>query len=82
MQGFLFSKPLPPVQMAGLLRPTPEIASPPLQPSSGGSFGRPTGPRKSADIRNPKPRPKPDKDARSGVETRAASATTSGRPAT
>jgi diguanylate cyclase (GGDEF)-like protein len=82
MQGFLFSKPLPPAQMAGLLRPTPEIASPPLQPSSGGSFGRHAGPRKSADIRNPKPRPKPDQDARSGVETRAANAKTSGRPAT
>jgi diguanylate cyclase (GGDEF)-like protein len=81
MQGFLFSKPLPPAQMADLLRPTPEIASPPLQSSSGGSFGQYAGPGKSADSRNPKPRPKPDPDASSGAENRAATATSSGRPA-
>jgi diguanylate cyclase (GGDEF)-like protein len=34
MQGFLFSKPLPPKQLADLLRPTPLlIISPPLQPA-------------------------------------------------
>jgi len=35
MQGFLFSKPLPPRQLAELLRPRPLLASPPLQPESG-----------------------------------------------
>jgi len=35
MQGFLFSKPLPPTQMADLLRVAPLHASPPLQPDSG-----------------------------------------------
>jgi EAL domain-containing protein (putative c-di-GMP-specific phosphodiesterase class I) len=33
MQGFLFSKPLPPEQLADLLRPTPLLISPPLQPA-------------------------------------------------
>ena len=32
MQGFLFSKPVPPRQMAELLRATPALKSPPLQP--------------------------------------------------
>jgi diguanylate cyclase (GGDEF)-like protein len=32
MQGFLFSRPLPPLQMATLLGPVPALASPPLQP--------------------------------------------------
>jgi EAL domain-containing protein (putative c-di-GMP-specific phosphodiesterase class I) len=32
MQGFLFSKPVPPQQLADLLRPAPLLASPPLQP--------------------------------------------------
>src|SRR5260370_30300468 len=32
MQGFLFSKPLPPQQLAELLRAAPRLASPPLQP--------------------------------------------------
>ena len=32
MQGFLFSKPLPPRQLADLLRSAPLLASPPLQP--------------------------------------------------
>jgi diguanylate cyclase (GGDEF)-like protein len=35
MQGFLFSKPLPPREMADLLRTAPRLASPPLQPESG-----------------------------------------------
>ena len=35
MQGFLFSKPLPPRQMAELLRAAPTLASPPLQPDAG-----------------------------------------------
>ncbi len=35
MQGFLFSKPLPPKQMADLLRAEPALASPPLQPDAG-----------------------------------------------
>jgi diguanylate cyclase (GGDEF)-like protein len=32
MQGFLFSKPVPPQQLADLLRPAPLLASPTLQP--------------------------------------------------
>ena len=35
MQGFLFSKPLPPRDMADLLRAAPTSASPPLQPDAG-----------------------------------------------
>jgi len=35
MQGFLFSKPLPPRQMADLLRSAPLHVSPPLQPEAG-----------------------------------------------
>ncbi|WMT76583.1 EAL domain-containing protein [Bradyrhizobium sp. Ash2021] len=35
MQGFLFSKPLPPREMADLLRAAPRFASPPLQPEGG-----------------------------------------------
>jgi predicted signal transduction protein with EAL and GGDEF domain len=31
-QGFLFSKPLPPERLAALLRSTPVLVSPPLQP--------------------------------------------------
>jgi predicted signal transduction protein with EAL and GGDEF domain len=34
MQGFLFSKPLPPREMADLLRGAPGLASPPLQPDA------------------------------------------------
>ncbi|SDS94441.1 sensor domain-containing phosphodiesterase [Bradyrhizobium canariense] len=34
MQGFLFSRPLPPEQLADLLRPAPLLASPPLQPTT------------------------------------------------
>ncbi len=35
MQGFLFSKPLPPRQLADMLRAEPLPASPPLQPEAG-----------------------------------------------
>jgi len=35
MQGFLFSKPLPPWQVADLLRPASLVVSPPLQPAAG-----------------------------------------------
>jgi EAL domain-containing protein (putative c-di-GMP-specific phosphodiesterase class I) len=35
MQGFLFSRPLPPEQLAGLLQPAPRLVSPPLQPAIG-----------------------------------------------
>jgi predicted signal transduction protein with EAL and GGDEF domain len=34
MQGFLFSKPVPPQQMADLLRSAPLLTSPPLQPAA------------------------------------------------
>jgi diguanylate cyclase (GGDEF)-like protein len=34
MQGFLFSKPLPPQELANLLRAAPVLASPPLQPAA------------------------------------------------
>jgi EAL domain-containing protein (putative c-di-GMP-specific phosphodiesterase class I) len=34
MQGFLFSKPLPPRQLASLLRSAPELVSPSLQPAA------------------------------------------------
>jgi diguanylate cyclase (GGDEF)-like protein len=37
MQGFLFSRPLPPRELAELLQSTPVLASPPLQPKSGGA---------------------------------------------
>jgi EAL domain-containing protein (putative c-di-GMP-specific phosphodiesterase class I) len=36
MQGFLFSKPVPPEQLADMLRPAPPLLlSPPLQPAPG-----------------------------------------------
>jgi EAL domain-containing protein (putative c-di-GMP-specific phosphodiesterase class I) len=38
MQGFLFSKPVPPEQLADLLRIMPMPSSPALQPSSGSGF--------------------------------------------
>jgi EAL domain-containing protein (putative c-di-GMP-specific phosphodiesterase class I) len=34
MQGYLFSKPLPPQQLADLLRSAPRLISPPLQPAA------------------------------------------------
>jgi predicted signal transduction protein with EAL and GGDEF domain len=42
MQGFLFSRPLPPEGLADLLRPAPQLASPPLQPATAGEIGRPS----------------------------------------
>ena len=51
MQGFLFSRPLAPQQMAELLRPTPKVVAPPLQPAPGGELAPPrksrSKPRKS-----------------------------------
>jgi EAL domain-containing protein (putative c-di-GMP-specific phosphodiesterase class I) len=35
MQGFLFSRPLAPDRLAELLRPAPQLVSPPLQPGFG-----------------------------------------------
>jgi EAL domain-containing protein (putative c-di-GMP-specific phosphodiesterase class I) len=35
MQGYLFSRPVPPEQLADLLRPAPLLVSPPLQPATG-----------------------------------------------
>jgi diguanylate cyclase (GGDEF)-like protein len=37
MQGFLFSKPVPPEQLADLLRCAPLVISPPLQPAASGT---------------------------------------------
>ncbi len=37
MQGYLFSKPLSPDQLADLLRPAPLLISPPLQPAADGA---------------------------------------------
>jgi diguanylate cyclase (GGDEF)-like protein len=41
MQGFLFSKPLPPQKLAALLRSAPLLVSPPLQPTSGDGREKP-----------------------------------------
>jgi EAL domain-containing protein (putative c-di-GMP-specific phosphodiesterase class I) len=46
MQGFLFSKPLPPKQLADLLRPTPLLISPPLQPARCTDSGKSRGQRR------------------------------------
>ena len=40
MQGFLFSKPLPPIQLAELLKPQALAASPPLQPEAASQKNR------------------------------------------
>ena len=40
MQGYLFSKPLPPLPMAALLRSAPLMESPPLQPDAEGLSGK------------------------------------------
>jgi EAL domain-containing protein (putative c-di-GMP-specific phosphodiesterase class I) len=45
MQGFLFSRPLPPEQLADLLRPAPMLASPPLQSAGGGDHKKAPGRR-------------------------------------
>jgi diguanylate cyclase (GGDEF)-like protein len=42
MQGFLFSKPMPPGQLADLLRSAPLLLSPPLQPATGDELEIPT----------------------------------------
>jgi diguanylate cyclase (GGDEF)-like protein len=41
MQGYLFSKPLPPRQLASLLRSAPLLVSPPLQPAAGEAVEKP-----------------------------------------
>jgi sensor c-di-GMP phosphodiesterase-like protein len=38
LQGYLFSKPLPPQQLADLLRSAPLMVSPPLQPAADGQM--------------------------------------------
>jgi sensor c-di-GMP phosphodiesterase-like protein len=49
MQGFLFSKPLPPRELAELLRSAPALSSPPLQPTaSGDADAEPESGRKRA----------------------------------
>jgi EAL domain-containing protein (putative c-di-GMP-specific phosphodiesterase class I) len=53
MQGYLFSKPLPPAQLASLLRSSPVLVSPPLQPAAddgADKSGRPAKPQ-SAPVR-------------------------------
>ncbi|HEY5131829.1 MAG TPA: hypothetical protein VIJ35_31800, partial [Bradyrhizobium sp.] len=44
MQGFLFSKPLPPRQLAELLRSAPLMVAPSLQPAAGGDPEKSTRP--------------------------------------
>jgi diguanylate cyclase (GGDEF)-like protein len=41
MQGFLFSRPVPPEQLADLLRPVSLLLSPPLQPAAADALGQP-----------------------------------------
>jgi hypothetical protein len=41
MQGFLLSKPLPPQELADLLRSAPLLVSPPLQPGTGDDLETP-----------------------------------------
>jgi diguanylate cyclase (GGDEF)-like protein len=48
MQGFLFSKPLPPQELAGLLQAPPLLASPPLQPDGAPTKSAPASRRKRA----------------------------------
>jgi diguanylate cyclase (GGDEF)-like protein len=48
MQGYLFSRPVPPEQMANLLRPVPLLISPPLQPATGEKSEKPVRESKSA----------------------------------
>ena len=42
MQGYLFSRPLPPEQLADLLRPAPLLVSPPLQPATPDASQKPS----------------------------------------
>ena len=53
MQGYLFSKPVPPQQLAELLRPAPLTASPPLQPAADAvpEKNAPRSPRKKSTVR-------------------------------
>jgi predicted signal transduction protein with EAL and GGDEF domain len=53
MQGYLFSKQLPPQQLAELLRPAPLTASPPLQPEADAvpENNAPQSPRKKSAVR-------------------------------
>jgi diguanylate cyclase (GGDEF)-like protein len=53
MQGYLFSKPVPPQQLAELLRPAPLTASPPLQPAADAESEKnaPPSPRKKSTVR-------------------------------
>jgi diguanylate cyclase (GGDEF)-like protein len=46
-QGYLFSRPLPPRELARLLRSSHTLASPPLQPDTGSAAGTPTPPAKA-----------------------------------
>jgi diguanylate cyclase (GGDEF)-like protein len=47
MQGYLFSKPVPPREVAKLLRAPPLLSSPPLQPEAHGAPGQSGKPRKA-----------------------------------
>jgi EAL domain-containing protein (putative c-di-GMP-specific phosphodiesterase class I) len=47
MQGYLFSRPVPPRELAKLLRSPPVLVSPPLQPEAQGPPGRSGKPRKA-----------------------------------
>ncbi|HTD00096.1 MAG TPA: EAL domain-containing protein [Bradyrhizobium sp.] len=47
MQGYLFSRPVPPRELAKLLRSPPLLASPPLQPEAQGAPDRSGKPRKA-----------------------------------
>ena len=47
MQGYLFSRPVPPRELAKLLRSPPVLVSPPLQPEAQGAPDRPGKPRKA-----------------------------------
>ena len=45
MQGYLFSRPVPPEQLADLLRPAPLLVSPPLQPAASDAPAKPSARR-------------------------------------
>ena len=45
MQGYLFSRPVPPGQLADLLRPAPLLVSPPLQPAASDAPAKPSARR-------------------------------------
>jgi predicted signal transduction protein with EAL and GGDEF domain len=48
MQGFLFSRPVPPQQLAELLQPAPPLVFPPLQPELGPHSETPARMQRSA----------------------------------